>query len=157
MRNISFQVYTKSKDAGPQGGVAILARRDSGPIPVRLDTSLQAVAVSVKLHKRITVCSIYVPPGYNEDFEERELEALLDQLPKPYMLLGDFNAHNSLWFDRRLNRSERELRRGKRIENVLINKINIYYGTKLIQCHSAQTACKCETFQLHFLKPRISS
>ena len=114
-----FQVFIKSKDVGIQGnahgGVAILARKEVAPIRVRLNTNFQAIAVSVKLHKRVTVCSIYIPPGEDGDFQERELEALLSQLPKPYLLLGDVNAHNTLWYDRIT------CGRGRKIENVLIN------------------------------------
>ena len=99
-----FEVFTKDKsvtqNGHAHGGVAILARRDVAPIPVRLNTHFQAIAVSVKFHKRITICSIYIPPGSHNDFTERELENLLRQLPKPYLLLGDFNAHNTLWFDK---------------------------------------------------------
>ena len=115
-----FQVFLKSKDIGPQGhahgGVAILARSGVGPIPINLNTRFQAVAVSVKLQKRITICSIYIPPGANNDFRKRDLENLIDQLPKPYMLLGDFNAHNTLWHDGRIDD------RGLTIENVFIDK-----------------------------------
>ena len=114
-----FEVFTKdetvTQNGHAHGGVAILARRDVAPIPVRLNTHFQAIAVSVKFHKRITICSIYIPPGSNNDFTERELENLLRQLPKPYLLLGDFNAHNTLWFDKTM------CGRGRVIENVIIN------------------------------------
>ena len=93
-----------------------MARREISPIHVKLNTHFQTVAVSVKLHKRITLCSLYVPPGAQYDFTQRELEALLKQLPKPYMLLGDPNAHNGIWFDKGNVDA-----RGTVIENVLIN------------------------------------
>ena len=114
-----FQVFAKNEqvrqNGNAHGGVAILARKEVAPIRVRLNSHFQAIAVSVKLHKRVTICSIYIPPGVSGDFDERDLEALLGQLPKPYLLLGDLNAHNTLWHDETIDR------RGSQIEKVLIN------------------------------------
>ena len=42
----------------------------------------------------ITVCSIYLP---DTTLDFKVLEKLIDQLPSPFLLLGDFNAHNVLW------------------------------------------------------------
>ena len=113
-----FEVFTKNRNIDPQGiahgGVAILAQKTVAPIPIRLNTNFQAIAISVKLHKRVTICSIYIPPGPTGDFTERELDELLKQLPRPYLLLGDVNAHNSLWYDRST------CGRGKKIERMLL-------------------------------------
>ena len=61
-----------------------------------LDTALQAVAVCLTLYKTVTLCSIYVP--LNSVLSLQELDALLDQLQSPYLLMGDFNGHNPLWW-----------------------------------------------------------
>ena len=63
------------------------------PLPVVID--LQAVALTVVLDKQITICSIYLPP--RAAFTNADIQSLLDQLPSPFLLLGDFNAHNPLW------------------------------------------------------------
>lgn len=47
------------------------------------------------LPKRITICNIYFPPNLQFDIEE--LNNLIPQLPKPFILLGDFNSHNKIW------------------------------------------------------------
>ena len=122
-----YCVFTKSQVVGLQGnahgGVAILARNNVSPIPIRLNTRLQAVAISLKLQRRITICSLYTPPGKSGDFTAVELEGLLDQLPKPYMVLGDINAHNTLWFDKNTDG------RGKTVEKVLTEK-SLYFLDK---------------------------
>ena len=64
-------------------------------ILVKLKTDLQAVAVSATLEKEITLCSVYIPPSFS--LRSEHLNSLLQQLPSPYMLLGDFNGHNVLW------------------------------------------------------------
>ena len=72
---------------------------------------LQAVAVSVTLEKAITLCSVYIPPSF--DLKSEHLDSLLQQLPSPYMLLGDFNGHSLLW-----GSSDTDLR-GVEIENFI--------------------------------------
>ena len=62
---------------------------------IKLKTDLQAVAVSVTLEKEITLCFVYIPPSFS--LRSEHLNSLLQQLPSPYMLLGDFNGHNVLW------------------------------------------------------------
>ena len=62
---------------------------------IKLKTDLQAVAVSVTLEKEITLCSIYIPPSFA--LRPINLSSLLQQLPSPFILLGDFNGHNVLW------------------------------------------------------------
>ncbi|MBJ5542630.1 hypothetical protein JGG58_23590, partial [Salmonella enterica subsp. enterica serovar London] len=69
-------------------------------VPVQqlsLTTSLQAVAVHLSLNVLLTICCVYLPPGI--DVSLIELEGLVNQLPSPLLLLGDFNAHHPLWGD----------------------------------------------------------
>ena len=105
-----FKSYLNNKDIEEgqhaHGGVAIFVRNFISSYRINLETELQAVAVSVKFRKRITLCSLYLPPG--EPVSKRDMENLLQQLPKPFMILGDFNAHHHVWHDPR-----REDDRGK--------------------------------------------
>ena len=39
-------------------------------------------------------CSVYIPPSFS--LNSQHLDNLLQQLPSPYILLGDFNGHNIL-------------------------------------------------------------
>ena len=77
------------------GGVATYISRDVPYEEVKLNTNLQAVATTVHLGIRFTVCNIYIPPSYTPD--ANELQTLFNQLPKPCMMLGDFNAHHQRW------------------------------------------------------------
>ena len=77
------------------GGSSILVHSSCPQREIKLKTDLQAVAVSVTLEKEITLCSIYIPPSFA--LRPKHLNSLLQQLPSPLMLLGDFNGHNVLW------------------------------------------------------------
>ena len=76
------------------GGSSILVNWSLPQREIKLKTDLQAVAVSVKLEKEITLCSVYIPPSFS--LKSEHLNPLLQQLPSPYMLLGDFIGHNDL-------------------------------------------------------------
>ena len=93
------------------GGVGLYVQTHISAFRIELVTDLQAVAVSMKIKRRITVCSIYLPPGQN--IHRRQLEALIDQLPRPFLLLGDFNARSKLWYD------SDYCQRGKMIEKLI--------------------------------------
>ena len=77
------------------GGVGVIVNNSVPHHLVKLDTTLQAVAVNISLNKAITVCCIYLPPSLPIDI--KNLDHLIDQLPKPFILMGDFNSHNTFW------------------------------------------------------------
>ena len=61
--------------------------------------------------KTLTVCNIYLPPSLDVNFSD--LEHLIQQLPAPFVLVGDLNAHSPLWGD------VRQDSRGQMIEESL--------------------------------------
>ena len=93
------------------GGAAIIINKSIQHSVVHLNTSMQAVAVSILLDKKITVCSVYIPP--NLSYSTLDLQLLINELPTPFLLLGDFNAHNPLWGSQALDN------KGKAIEDLI--------------------------------------
>ena len=83
------------------GGVSILIRNCIPQSKTHLNTQLQAIAVKVTLHRTINICSIYIPP--QDAINESEINNILQQLPTPFILLGDFNSHNTMWCCRNTN------------------------------------------------------
>ena len=73
-----------------------MVRNDIPCHPIHLQTSLQVKAVRIELQRPYTVASIYLPP---HDPFEQELRIVLEQLPTPFILLGDFNGRNRVWGD----------------------------------------------------------
>ncbi|XP_055943785.1 uncharacterized protein LOC129974977 [Argiope bruennichi] len=63
--------------------------------PLTLHTSLQAVAVQVHVRTLVTICCLYLPP--HGVICQQDLDNLVDQLPSPFLLLGDFKGHSTLW------------------------------------------------------------
>lgn len=77
------------------GGVAILVKNDKHAETIPLNTELEAVAVQTFTPDQLTICCLYIPP--NHDLTETEIINIQNQLPKPYVICGDFNAHNIAW------------------------------------------------------------
>ena len=97
---------------GHDRGVAILTRSDKNHQTITLYTNLQAVAVRIFLDRWYTICCIYLP---FVPFTENEINGLISQLPRPFLLLGDFNSRSQVLGDTVTNP------RGSIIERVLLN------------------------------------
>ncbi|GFU91629.1 putative RNA-directed DNA polymerase from transposon X-element [Trichonephila clavipes] len=93
------------------GGVCIFTSLDVPSSALPLRTSLHAVAVRIHSTSLITVCCLYLPP--NTVIHQQDLNNLVDQLPAPFVILGDFNGHSTLWGSVKRNP------RGRQIEQVL--------------------------------------
>lgn len=94
-----------------QGGVAIAIKTGIKYKTVQLISTLEAIAVEVNIPRKMTVCSIYLSP--NQQISKQEIENILDRLPKPFILSGDFNAHHNHWG------SKKDDSRGKIIESII--------------------------------------
>ncbi|GFX14449.1 putative RNA-directed DNA polymerase from transposon X-element [Trichonephila clavipes] len=93
------------------GGVCIFTFLDVPSSLLPLHAALQAVAVRIHSTSLITVCCLYLPP--NTVIHQYDLKNLVDQLPAPFVILGDFNGHSTLWGSAKTNP------RGRHIEHVL--------------------------------------
>ena len=83
---------------------------------------MQAVVISATLHKTITVCSVYIPS--NEEPKELELNNFIEQLPKPFVIMGDFNSHNEIWVSKKTDK------KGEVIESLLNRHQLCMYNNK---------------------------
>ena len=81
----------------PHGGSALYVHSSISHTVIRLRTRLQAVAVRMYSDRHYSVCSLYLPPG--ETVSLSSILGLLAQLPRPYLVLGDFNARHTHWGD----------------------------------------------------------
>ena len=90
--------YVNSNTNRASGGISILINNKIFQHRIHFNTNLQAVA-SATLHHTITVCSVYILP--HDQIIDTEL---LEQLPGPFILMGDFNSHNIIWRCKEINK-----------------------------------------------------
>jgi len=82
------------RDDGHERGTAILVNNHFNYKTIDLQTNLQACAIRLISEKTYTICSLYLP---FVDVNKQEIDHLLDQLPEPFLLLGDMNAKSPQW------------------------------------------------------------
>ena len=108
---LSLWGYTLLRGDCPAGEAALLINQRVVHTELTLNSLLHATAATVTLNKSFTICSSYLTP--NENISKPILENLIDRLPRPFLLVGDFNAHSPEWGDSRRDG------RGKLIESLL--------------------------------------
>ena len=127
----TYATSNTSSNAGQ--GLAIFVRNDTPSTRINISSTINSIAVSIHLKTTVTICNIYYSPA--EIIETPQLKHLTDQLPNPYLLLGDFNARNLIWGDNIVNRNGREMATFLSEEDVtLLNdgsgtRFNIQTGT----------------------------
>ncbi|GFU85754.1 CCHC-type domain-containing protein, partial [Trichonephila clavipes] len=84
-----------TEGSSASGGECIFTSLDVPSSALPLRTSLQVVAVRIHSTSLITVCSLYLPP--NVVIHEQDLNNLVEQLPAPFVILGDFHGYSTLW------------------------------------------------------------
>ena len=111
----NFNLYRSSPMIGEHacGGTAIIVKKSVNQRIIQIDGILQANAVQIFTNKWVTLCSVYLEPNLEErllDMSGRprqlhvgDLQDLVDQLPQPFILMGDFNAKHTLWGERSCN------------------------------------------------------
>ena len=117
-----FKVYHKNRNADG-GGVALYINDILPSSPVPLQTNLEATAATVWYeNKKVTFCSLYLPPGVN--FPKDEFKNLLNELPTPFLILGDFNSKNTCWGSpiNTSSPSDRCYKRGRDLLEILDDK-----------------------------------
>jgi len=72
---------------GARGGVAAYINLNYRSEEIFINTNLEVVAVNVLINNKITIFNIYL--SNSRDFELSDIQNIINQLPTPYILLGD--------------------------------------------------------------------
>lgn len=115
----SFHCYFKNRTSAA-GGVAVYIKSSLSVKQILINSPFEVVAVRVLCDTEITICNIYLPPNSNSfTVDKSDIEAIINQLPTPFILIGDVNAMNIIWGN------SKNCNRGKIIENILDTHSNI--------------------------------
>lgn len=114
-----FEILRKDYCEGNRacGGVAIFIKDCIYFEPLNIISPLQVIAARIYQPIPYTICNIYLPPL--RLITKQELLDIVSQLEPPYVIVGDFNAHNTLWGSNHTNP------KGKIIEEILTQNSNI--------------------------------
>ena len=105
MKNYYSYNYIKQYTDRPGGGSSIIINNNIPYSEITLYTNMQALAILATLHKTITMCSVYISP--NKEPKELELNNLIEQLPRPFVIMGDFSNHNGIWGSKKTDKKSK--------------------------------------------------
>ena len=92
----NYKAFTKNRSTDhASGGVVIYIKDTIHSQEIVITSNLKVVATRVMLPTNLHICNIYLPNSQHLD--EVELTRIFSQLPKPFIIRGDFNSHNILW------------------------------------------------------------
>lgn len=103
-----------------KGGVATFVKPNVPCIPIQIQSPLQATAVQLTYKIKFTVCNVYLP---SPNWTLQQLQGIVDQLSQPFVIIGDFNAHNPRWGSERLDSA------GRRVADILDSNNLVLFNT----------------------------
>ena len=77
------------------GGTMLLIHESVPMTEIQLQTEAQAVAATININGSITIASVYFSRAHNFTYDI--LRNLIEQLPQPLLVLGDFNSYHQMW------------------------------------------------------------
>ena len=107
-KNYSLYNRIANENQKASGGSSILVKSNVPHRQIDINSNLQAVAVNVTLSKSITICSLYLPPHCK--FSKHDLENIINQLPRPYLLFLAVSQKT------------------KGLSSLFLNHLSIYHG-----------------------------
>lgn len=117
INNFHCAIKNRRDCARASGGVCILVNDAYPYVEIPMNSNLEVIAVSILLESKTTLCNTYIP---NQTlFIIDDLINIILQLPRPFIIVGDFNSHSSLWGSYKTDL------RGKIIEQLLEQDNNI--------------------------------
>ena len=91
IRNFTAFNKNRSDSIIASGAFSIIIKTNFISHEYKLDTDLEAIATTRTINnKTITICNIYLSNKYRINLSQ--LEKLITRLPKPFVLVGDFNS-----------------------------------------------------------------
>lgn len=89
-KNFDSFFYNRKQCARASGGVLTNTNYPCREIPIQ--SNLEVIAISIKVESEITICNLHLPNQTN--FNHTDLNNSIKQLPKPYIITGNFNSHS---------------------------------------------------------------
>ena len=120
----NFKHFYRNRDqcSHASGGVATFVNNKFHSEEIPIDTVFEAIVIEAYIPRKIHIANIYLPNS--QAFTYDDFLHLINQIPKPFLICGDFNSHNPLWGSNTLDT------RGKIIEKILLQNDLTLLNTK---------------------------
>ena len=147
IKNYESYHYIHKKSLIAAGGTSLFIKNNLPQKEIIINSELQVIAARVSAFKPFTICSVYLPP--EENFTLKQLENVLHQLPEPYVILGDFNAHSPMWG----NEGNSDIK-GKIVEDLLLQN-NICLLNNNSYTYISPSTLKTTSIDLSLCSPNL--
>lgn len=143
-----YETYRKDRevDGHASGGVSIHVKNSIQCHQINIQTELEVIAIQSAYPENIAICCCYIPPDIVPTMAD--MEAIINQLNTPYILVGDFNSHNTIWNSNYTNA------RGRLMENLLDEHVLLNDGSPTYFCSSTNTF---SAIDLTLCTPRLAT
>ncbi|KAG5858980.1 hypothetical protein JTB14_027661 [Gonioctena quinquepunctata] len=143
-----FQCFRKDvqPDLRARGEVATFVKDSIPAEEIELNTNLQTVAIRIRAPIELTICNIYVP---NPQWTVHGIQNILNQLPKPSIIVGDWNAHSQLWGTQLRNTC------GRRVETIIKDN-QLFLLNNGEPTHFNMASNSFSSIDLSFVTPNIA-
>lgn len=92
----NYRAYAKNRVTNhASGGVATFIKSNIFSQEINITSNLEVIATKITSSRTFCVCNIYIPNS--QPLDEQEILHIIEQLPEPFILVGDFNSHSPLW------------------------------------------------------------
>ena len=93
-----FQSYNHLYKDGHRAsaGVSILVRKDTPQQQININSDCCQININSDCCQNYTSqTSKYIPPY--DPINDKKMNKLIEEIPRPHILLGDLNSHNTIW------------------------------------------------------------
>ncbi|KAE9533568.1 hypothetical protein AGLY_009206 [Aphis glycines] len=95
LKNYTGYIKNRTVANRASGGVATFIHKNIESKEVTIQTHLETIATLVELDRQTCICNIYIPDS--TPFTSSDIKHIINQLPKPFIIMGDFNSRNTAW------------------------------------------------------------
>ncbi|XP_055633404.1 uncharacterized protein LOC129773783 [Toxorhynchites rutilus septentrionalis] len=147
-----YKWYFREGLTSRQGGVCLAVLSHLPHTLIQISSQLQICAIQLTGPLRLTLASIYISPTHSNSNLEAEMNNAIQQLPHPFIIMGDFNAYHTVWGGQRCNLRGKIIL--KIVEQLNLIILNDFQHTRMDE-HSGSTSSIDLTITSWDLAPRV--
>lgn len=106
--------HNLAENTSTKQGIGILVKKNIPHSLIYTNSDISTIAIQTNIGIKLSVACTYIPPQQN--FSERSLKTIINNLTYPFLITGDFNSRSPIWGSVNSNH------RGAVIENLILNE-----------------------------------
>ena len=130
------------------GGTGLLIKPDIPQSAINITSGLQVTSVKVTIEHTISICSIYISEADWRSTNPIEIKNLIQNIPHPKIVTGDWNARNRLWH------SDSNCYKGETLEKIF-DELNMVVIDENSPTHISTAHNSCSHIDVTIVSPSL--